>query len=249
MKILNITICLELLSLLFLYGCSSSGSDINTDDPEKAFKIAKRNFDRGDYTDAIEDFSFIKIKFPGTQIADKVQFYLADSYFHQKEYLLAAYEYETMLKNYPLSTFIPETRYKLGLSYYHLSPKYALDQQYTKYAIAELQTYIELYPEDKNIRDAERKLNELKNKLAYKDFKSGELYMKLGNYRSANIYFGNVVENIIESDWADDAMAGQIEALINLKKVDEAKRVIEKFYKLFSKSPLKSKVDKFKNSI
>jgi len=238
-----------LILIVIIAGCSSSGSNITTDDPEKAFSIAKRRFDRGDYADAIEDFSFLKIKFPGTAISDRVQFYLAESYYRQGEFLLAAYEYEMFLKNYPLSELIPDAKYKLGLCYYELSPKYPLDQQFSKYAIAELEAFIELFPSNKHVRDAEAKLYDLKNKLAYKDFKSGELYMKLENYRSAALYFHNVTEYYIESEWADDAMAGEIEALINANKKEEAKKVVEKFYKLFPKSPLKSRVDKLNGSI
>lgn len=235
-----------LISAVILSGCSSSGSNISTDDPDKAFTIAKRSFDRGDYTEAIEDFSFLKIKFPGTAVSEKVQFYLAESYFFQDEFLLAAYEYENFLKNYPLSTLVPDAKYRLGVSYYSLSPKYPLDQQFTNYAISELESFIELFPSDRHVADAEKKLNELKDKLAYKDYKSGELYMKLGNYKSAVMYFHNVTENYIESEWADEAMLGEIEALINLNNKTEAKTLIEKFYKLFPKSPLKSKVDKLK---
>lgn len=228
----------------FIYSCSSSGSgDIETEDPEQAFKIAKRMYDKGDYLDAIDAFSFIKIKFPGTTVADKVQFYLGDSYYHKQEYILAAYEYESMLKNYPLSELIPETRYKLGLCYYNLSPKYSLDQEFTRYAIEELQLYIELYPTDKNTADAEKKLKELKDKLAYKNYKTGVLYMKLDNYRAASLYFKNVYEEYIDSEWADDSMIGHAEALINLKKTDEAQKVLERFYKLFPKSNLKSRAN------
>lgn len=234
---------------IIMYSCSSSGSNITTDDPEKAFSIAKRKFDRGDYVDAIEDFSLIKLKFAGTSISDKAQFYLAESYYGQKEYLLSAYEFEMMLKNYPLSSLIPQTRYKLGLSYYNLSPKYSLDQEFTRYAINELQTFIDLFPEDKNVADAEAKLNELENKLAYKDFHTAELYMKLDNYRSAAIYFISVYEQYIESEWADDAMVGHAEALINMKKYSEAEKVLERFYKLFPNSKLKPKADKLKGNI
>jgi outer membrane protein assembly factor BamD len=160
MKLKKPSIIKLLLFIAFtfsLYGCSSSdSSDIKTEDPEKAFNIAKKKYDNGDYVDAINDFSFIKIKFPGTSISDKTQFYLADSYYHRDEFILAAYEYESMLKNYTLSTLIPETRYKLGLCYYNLSPKYSLDQEFTFYAIEELQLYVELYPEDKFVPDAEK---------------------------------------------------------------------------------------------
>jgi len=230
-------------------GCSSSGSSITTDDPEKAYNAAKRNFDQGDYTQAIEDFSFLKLKFPGTTISDKVQYYLAESYYNQNEFLLAAYEYENFLKNYPLSELVAEAKYKLGLAYYQLSPKYAVDQQFTKYAIVELESFIELYPTDRHVPDAEKKLNELKDKLAYKDYKSGELYMKLENYKSAAMYFHNVTENYIESEWADDAMVGEIEALIELNKKDEAKKLADRFYKLFPNSPVRSRVDNLTRNI
>jgi outer membrane protein assembly factor BamD len=248
-RIIFLKYFLILILSAIIYSCSSGGSSINTDDPEKAFSIAKRHFDRGDYVDAIEDFSLIKLKFPGTSVSDKAQFYLAESYFGQKEYLLSAYEYEMMLKNYPLSTLIPQTRYKLGLSYYHLSPKYSLDQEFTRYAINELQAFLELFPEDKNVNDAEAKLKELENKLAYKDFHTAELYMKLDNYRSAAIYFNNVYEQFIESEWADDAMIGHADALINMKKYTDAEKVLERFYKLFPNSKLKPKADKLKYSI
>jgi outer membrane protein assembly factor BamD len=224
--------------------CSSSGSDITTDDPEKAFKIAKRKFDDKDYLDAIEDFSFIKIKFPGTKIADQVQFYLGESYYYRKEYILAAYEYETMLKNYPLSPLIPDTRYKLGLCYYELSPKYPLDQEYTQYAVNELRFFLEQYPTHKYAPDAERKLKELEGKIAYKFFRTGELYVKMDNYKAASIYFNTVYEEYVDSEWADDAMIGHIDALVSLKKFDEAKKVLERFNKLFPKSDLKSKANK-----
>jgi outer membrane protein assembly factor BamD len=235
---------------VFIYGCSSSeGSDIKTDDPEQAFKIAKRKFDDKDYLEAIDDFSFIKIKFPGTSVSDKAQFYLGDSYYHRDEYILAAYEFETMLKNYPLSPLLPEARYKLGLCYYNLSPKSSLDQEFTKYAIEELQLYIELYPEDKNVHDAEAKLKELKDKLAYKNYNIGTLYMKMDDYNAASIYFRSVYEEYVDSDWADDAMIGEADALINAKKYDKAKTVLERFYKLFPKSDLKSKADNLMRSI
>jgi outer membrane protein assembly factor BamD len=233
-----------------MYSCSSSeGSDIKTDDPEKAFRIAKSKFDDKDYLDAINDFSFIKIKFPGSSVSDRAQFYLAESYFHRDEFILAAYEYESMLKNYPLSSLMPDTRYKLGLCYYNLSPKYSLDQEFTRYAIEELQLYIELYPEDKNIPDAEIKLKELKDKLAYRNYRTGVLYTKMEDYKAAAIYFKSVYDEYVDSEWADDAMVAEAEALMNSKKFEEAKKVLDRFYKLFPKSNLKSKADNLKRSL
>lgn len=228
---------------IYFTGCSSSKSTINTDDRQKAFEIAKRKFDRKDYVEAIEDLSLLKIRFQGTDISDKVQFYIAESYFYQKEYFLAEFEYKLFMRDNSSSPLYPEARYKLGMTYYYLSPKYSLDQEYTKKAITEFLEYLEQFPHDKNVYDAEKKLKELRNKLAYKEYVIAENYLNNGNNRSASIYFLSVYDNYLESDWADDAMVGHAEALVNGKKYDDANKVLEKFYKLFPKSTLKSKAD------
>ncbi len=229
---------------IYFSGCSSSKSSIDTDDRHKAFEIAKQKFDRKDYVDAIEDLSLLKIRFQGTDISDKVQFYIAESYFYQKEYFLAEFEYKLFMRDNSSSPLYPEARYKLGMTYYYLSPKYSLDQEYTKKAITEFLGYIEQFPSDKNVFDAEKKLKELRNKLAYREYVIAENYLNNGYNRAASIYFQNIYDIYLESDWADDAMVGHAEALINGKKYEDAKKVLEKFYKLFPKSELKSKADK-----
>jgi len=239
----------SLITAFYVTGCGSSKSDINTDDPDKAFSIAKRKFDKKDYADAIDDFSYLKIRFPGTDISDKVQFYLAESYLNQKEYIFAEDEYKGFMNKFPLSPLYPEAKYKLGITYYELSPKSTLDQEYTKKALDVFASFVEQYPQDKNVHDAEQKMAELQNKLAYKDFWTAELYMKMDNYRAASLYYQNVYENYIDSEWADDAMVGQAEAYFNGFKYEEAKKILERFYKVFPKSNAKSRADKLKGKL
>ena len=181
--------------MLIIQSCSSSGgSDIKTNDPDRAFIIAKRNYDNKDYLDAIDDFSLIKIKFSGTKIIDKAQYYLAMCYYKREEYILAAYEFEYLLKNYPTSKFTVNARYKLAMCYYNMSPDYDLDQTYTDYAILEFQDFLELFPNYKLDPKAESKIVELRNKLAYKEYRSAELYYKLDNYKAALMYYDNILK-------------------------------------------------------
>lgn len=238
-----------LFAAALISGCGSSKNPIDTDDPQKAFDIAKKKFDRKEYVDAIDDFSFIKIRFPGTDVSDKVQYYLASSYYWQKEYILAAYEFESFVKNYQLSPLMPDAKYMLGNTYYALSPKFSLDQQFTKEAVNQYLSYIETYPQDKNTADAESKIKELRNKLAYKDYWTAELYMKTDNYKAASLYYQAVYDDYIDSDWADDAMVGQADAFINGRRFEDAKKVLEKFYKLFPNSNLKTKADRLNSRI
>lgn len=239
----KLTKTLLIVIMIILVGCiSADKSNITTDNPEEAFKIAKRSYDKGDYTQAVEDFSFIKIKFSGTTIIDKAQFYLGMSYYHRKEYILAAYEFENLIKNYTLSEYYPQARYYLAMSYYNLSPKYELDQTYTRYAIIEFQNFLILYPTHSLAPDAEKKIKELRNKLAYKDLKTAELYMKLENYKAALVYYNNILEEYFDTDYADDASYGKIQVLIIKKNYEEAKKEIKRFKEKYKSSEYYRKV-------
>jgi len=251
MKKIRIINYLSILILsLVIYSCASSGkSDIQTEDPEKAMQIAMKKYDKEKYLDAIDDFSLIKIKFSGTKVADKAQYYLGMCYYQRKEYILASSEFENLVKNYSASNYSIQGRYQLALCYYGLSPDYSLDQTYTKYAINELQNFVELYPTDKLAPEAEAKIRELKNKLALKVFKSGELYMIMEDYKAAIIYFENVLQEYFETDYADDALYNKILALLKRSWKNDALKEIERFEKKFPKSDYYDKVERIKKSI
>jgi outer membrane protein assembly factor BamD len=231
-------------------GCSGSGkSDINTEDPEKAFDIAKANYDKKDYVQAIEDFSLIKVKFSGTSISDKAQYFLGMSYLKQEEYILAAYEFEYLLKNYGTGNYATDGRFQLAMCYFGMSPKWPLDQTYTHQAITEFKNFLELFPTDKNAPEAEAKIKELRNKLALKELKAAELYSTMGDNKAATIYYESIVNDYFDTDYADDALYGKIKTLIARKKYDLAKKDIERFETKFAGSNLLVKVNSLKNTL
>jgi len=232
------------------YSCGSSkGSDITTDDPERAYLLAKSRYDKKDYLDAIDDFNLIKLKFSGSSVIDKAIFYLGMSYYKREEYILAVYEFETLIKSYPTSSLIEDARYNLALCYFRLSPAYNLDQTYTRYAINEFQNFVELYPRSKYANEAETRIKELKNKLSLKAYKSAELYFNLSNYKSALVYFDNVLDEYFDTDYADDALYGKIQTLIIKKQYDNAKKEIERFESRFPSSEYLSRVKSLKSNI
>lgn len=246
-------VLISAVMLMFSYllqSCSSSdGSDIKTDNPESAYLIAKSRYDKRDYLDAIEDFNLIKLKFSGSNIIDKAVYYLGMSYFKEEEFILAIYEFETVVKNYPTSPLSEDSRYMLAMCYFRLSPEYYLDQTYTGYALREFQNFIELYPSSKYKSDIEKRMKQLKNKLAYKTLKNAEMYYNLDNYKSAIVYYNFVLEDYFETDYADDALYGKIQTLIKKKSYDEARKEIERFEKRFPGSEYKSRVFTLKSNL
>ncbi len=238
-----------LLSLSIIFSsCSSSGSKrILSDNPESAYMLAKSTYDKKEYLDAIDEFSLIKLKFSGSNIIDKAIFYLAMSYYKNDEYILAVYEFETILKSYPTSPLVEEATFYTAMCYYKLSPDFSLDQTYTKYALSSFQDYTEIYPKGKNRALADAKIKELKNKLAYKAYNSAEMYYDLGNYKSSIVYYDYVLNEFFESEYADDALYGKIQALIKKKQLTEAAKEIDRFEKRFPGSLLLPSVKSLKS--
>ena len=228
---------------MMISGCGSSGPSVSTiDDPEEAFKAAKLSYDKGDYAEAVQNFSLIKIKFSGTSVIDKTMFYLAMTYYQRKEFILGAYEFENLLKNYSSTSYQVEARYQLAMCYYKLSPKYQLDQTYTYYAINELQNFIVLFPKHKYVADVDKMIKELRNKLALKEYKSAELYIVMENYKAAIVYYDNIMNEYFDTDFVDDALLGKINALYLKKQYFQANDEIKKFKTRYPKSELLPKV-------
>lgn len=242
-------IFLTVISSVFYSCSSSSGSKIVTDNPESAYLIAKSHYDKKDYLDAIDDFNLIKLKFSGSNIIDKAVYYLGMSYYKREEYILAVYEFESLLKSYPTSKYAEDSKHYIGMCYYGLSPKYNLDQTYTRYAISEFQGFLDLYPKSKYAAKTEARITELKNKLAFKLYKGAELYLSMEKYRSAIVYYNDLLDEYFDSEYADDALYGLIQTYILKKNYQDAKSEVERFKKYFGSSPLLPKVNNLNSQI
>jgi outer membrane protein assembly factor BamD len=218
-------------------GCHSSNVVENLS-AEDRYTLAKAKFDDENYLDAIEDFRVITLQYPGSRVADSAQFFLAQSYFHRDQFILAASEYETLVRSMSVSPLVPEARYEIGMCYYELSPNSDLDQKYTYKALDAFQSFIEYHPTNALVPQAEQKIRELNTKLAGKEYNSGKIYMKMEYYGAAERQFQFVLEKYHDTDYAPPALIGEVEALIARKKYSEAKKEIDKFFVRYPSSPL-----------
>ncbi len=243
--VLQITL---MIAGLLIVGCGSSEvTTILT--AEERFQHAKALFDNEDYLEAINEFTVITLQFQASPYADDAQHYLGECRFMRREYLLATSEYRLLKNNMPASPLVSDAQYKLGLCYYDLAPKVSLDQQYTKKAIEELQAFVEYYPGNEHATDAEEKIQELTVRLALKQYNAAMLYMKLEDYKSAIIYFDDVIEKYHDTEYAPLAYIGKVEALIARHKYAEADAEVNKFLNVYPNSVLRMEMDDLKNRI
>jgi outer membrane protein assembly factor BamD len=238
---------LAAVSLLFVLAAyvSGCGSSEPTEQlsPEKRFAVGMRLFNNGDYLDAIEEFRIVTLQYQGSGVADAAQYYLAECRYMREEYILAAYEYDQLVRTMPTSTYVTKARYKRAMCYFKLSPPSYLDQTYTRKAIDEFQSFIEYNPTDSLVHDAEAKIMEMNNKLAEKEYNDGIIYMKMDFYRAAAIYFEDVIEKYHDTPYAELAQLKRAEALSDRKKQADAMTELETFYKKYPNSQHKKEAD------
>ena len=237
------------IAFLLLSGGCHSSKELENLSAEDRFEVAKKKFDDGSYLDAIEEFRIITLQFPGSTVADSAQFYLAESYSHRDQFILAASEYETLIRSMSTSKFVPTARFEIGMCYYNLSPSSDLDQKYTYKALDALQSFIEYHPTNPFVPQAEEKIRELNTKLAKKAYDAGNIYMRMEYYKAAVQQFDFVLEKYHDTEYADRAEIGKIEALIARKRYEEAKKEVGRFFEKYPSSPLIERATRLKDQI
>jgi outer membrane protein assembly factor BamD len=149
-----------------------------------------------------------------------------------------------LINNMPQSPLVPESQYMLGESYYQLSPRPALDQEYTLKALREFQSFVEEYPLSPHRTDAEKKIAELRDKLACKEWLNAELYRKMQEYTSSLIYYDVILERYYDTDYAEKALFGKALVYLKMKEYDKAKEQFLAFRDKYPNSELKDLVEK-----
>jgi outer membrane protein assembly factor BamD len=231
------------LVLIFYFGCGGKRPEPNWT-AEEYFHYAKAKYDDEDYFEAVNDFTVVILRFAGSTVADSAQFYLASSHFYMKEYIISSAEYEKLINNMAQSPLVSESQYMLAESYYQLSPRAALDQEYSIKALREFQSFIEEYPLSVHREDAEKKIIELRDKLADKEWRNAELYRRMQEYNSSLIYYDLILERYYDTDYAEKAQYGKALVYLAMKEYQKAQETLLQFKNKYPASEFKDAVDK-----
>jgi outer membrane protein assembly factor BamD len=245
----SIFILFSFISLSSLIAGCGSNEATKQLSAEERYELGMKAFKDEDFLTAIEEFKVVSLQYQGSNVADSAQFYMAESRYLREEYILAAFEYDILLRTMPSSTLISRARFRRATCFYQLSPKSILDQNYSRKAIDEYQAFLEYHPTDTLVSLAEQRINELNTKLAGKDFENGITYMHMEYYKAATYYFDVVLDKYHDTQYAEPALLKKAEALTNRKKYAEAKEAVEKFREKYPSSILKSDAEKLNADI
>jgi outer membrane protein assembly factor BamD len=196
-------------TLAVMAGCGT-GNRVLATSPDQAFERGKALYDQRRFERAIPYFQTVFDFGRAHEWAPDAQFYLAQSYFQTRQYLLAANEFTRFIEFYRNDARVEEGEYMRALSYVRLSPPYQLDPTDTHNALNFLRLYLAKYPDGQYLQEAALHIDELRHKLARKQLEIAELYETRGMYQAAAIEFLRLMEEHPDSGFADRALFGAV---------------------------------------
>ncbi|TLU88564.1 MAG: outer membrane protein assembly factor BamD [Chlorobium sp.] len=141
-------LALFVIGILTISGCSSTKPAGSASSKVKEdFAKAQTLYDKRKYDEAALKLESLIFTSRATALEGDVLFLLAQSYYNDKQYLLAADSYSRLLKQVPSSRYAKAAQFMLAKSYEKLSPQFELDQQHSVKAIEQFSLFLELYPE------------------------------------------------------------------------------------------------------
>lgn len=220
---------LIVFTILSLYSCGATNIFDDNIPYKQRFDEGLEFFEKEKYNQSAQQFNIIVQRASHTDLGDDSLFFLAESYFLNKDYNLALIEFEKLVSRMGFSPYIEKSRWRICETLTLLSPNYFHDQDSSVRAISQIQDFIDDYPNSQYLDEADVLLETLRNRLAKKHMETGKLYIKLKAYDSAKQSYENVVNDYYDTKFYYDANLEIIRCLVFLGEKDEAKAFLKNF--------------------
>lgn len=162
-------------------------------DKNLILKTADEMYAKKKWQNAISLYERASKLVAGTEDVSNVVFKTAYSEYYDGNYKLAGHHFKKFSVTFPKDTRAEEATYMSALCYYKGSMDYNLDQSTTESAIAELQAFLDNYPNSERAKNIDELINELTYKLEFKAYEQARQYFKTAEYKAASVAFENVL--------------------------------------------------------
>ena len=255
-KFLNLTI---IFLICISFSCNEFQKVLKSEDIKSKYDLAETYYENQDFRRASRLFEQIKPKYRGKPQGERITFFYANCLLNTKNYVLAAFEFESFAKAYPLSEKVEDANYFSAYAYYKQSPVFSLDQNETNNAVENLQEFINKYPNSERMSSANDLVQELRIKLEYKAFEIAKQYNTIRDYKSAIIVLDDFISDYPGTPYREDALFylfdSSYELAINsvdskmLERLNDAKKLYNELIEVYPESKYIVKSNKLNESI
>jgi outer membrane protein assembly factor BamD len=158
----------------------------NDSPPEAQFQEGERLLKKDRYIEAVERFRILKNRYPYSKYAALAALRIGDAHFQEEAYLEAGSAYKIFRELYPKHEEAPYALFRIGEANYNLLPSTTdRDLDAAQSAIDAYSLLIKDHPSSKYVDEAQKKVKELKGRLADKENYVGNFYFKRELYQAA----------------------------------------------------------------
>lgn len=225
-----------LTAALFTAGCSSSNPYQGMGE-EEMWAYAQQKYQDHDWDRVIQTMDRFFASYAGTRHAEEGRLLLADTYAQKGDYLTARSEYQRFLDRFPGSPQAAVAALGMCKSLVALSPIPQRDQQYTQDAIVTCRNVVADYANTPQAQEAATLANNMRIKLAEKDFLNADFYFRRKLWDPAIVYFQFVVDQYPETDYAPKALKGIYDCNMAIGYDDLAEDARKKLLEQYPDSP------------
>ena len=181
------------LVLLTLSGCAWFGKDKPEKPAQQLVEEGVKDYDRGNYKDALESFQQLRDWYPFSKYAILAELRIADAHYHLLEYPEAVTAYEEFERLHPRNEAIPYVIYQIGLCHFEQIDTVDRDQTSARKAMETFQRLIRQHPDDPYSKKAGANLVTCIQSLAGHEYYVGQFYYKRKYYKAALYRFLAVI--------------------------------------------------------
>jgi outer membrane protein assembly factor BamD len=218
------------LIIMFFSSCKSTHEQV-LKSKDLNYKLTKANeyYDQKKYFKANEVYESLMPALRGTKNYEELYYRYCYSFYYQKDYLSASYQFKNFIEAFPKSTRADECEFMYATCLYKMSPKFPLDQTNTIKAMEALQTYINSHPGSKNLTEANNYIDICRAKIETKDANAARLYYDIGQFKSSSVAYKSLIQSYPESRNIDYYQLMVIKSFYQYAKSSIKERQEERF--------------------
>ncbi len=158
-----------------------------------AYDDAMEDFRDGDFIDAARKFNLVRTRYTYSQFAALAELRLADVYYEQDKHPSAIEQYRGFIKLHPNHEKVVYAAFRTAMAFYgqmpedwfFMPPSYEKDLSRVRDAEREFRFFLARYPKSDYAKEANRRLAQVRRRLADHEFYVAEFYLKRDNPRAA----------------------------------------------------------------
>lgn len=242
----------RVLTIIFVFtflltACDGYNKLLKSSNYELKLQRANEYYAKGNYVKATALYEELIPVYKGTDKAEEIYYCFSYCNYYQGDHALAQYHFKNYYRSFPAGKHAEECLFMNAYCYYLNSPIYKLDQTDTKNAMAELQNFVDQFPESSRIDSCNKISDLLRGKLEHKEYDITKQYFNITDYKAAIVSAKNFIKDFPESRNNDEILLVTINAYYLLainslesKKAERLDLAMESYLKLVDLYPKSS---------